>query len=78
MPITGEADGLLSSDKVQEAGVAREKAKEREAGQERKDGFLRSGADKELGAGQTLNGFNRRTGLRDRGYRCDSEYHVAP
>ena len=30
------------------------------------------------GVGQTLNGFSRKTGLRNRRYRRDSEYHHAP
>ena len=28
--------------------------------------------------GQTMNGLNRKTGLRNQCYRCDSEYHLAP
>ena len=28
--------------------------------------------------GRTFNGFNRRTGVRNRCYRCDGEYHLAP
>ena len=31
-----------------------------------------------MGDGQTLRGFNRKTGLRNRRYLCDSEYHLAP
>ena len=30
------------------------------------------------GDGQTLNGLNRRAGMRDRRYRRDSEYRLAP
>ena len=30
------------------------------------------------GDGQTLNGFHRTTGLRNRCNKCDSKYHLAP
>ena len=37
----------------------------------------RSKKDKVKGDGQTLNGSNRRTGVRSRCYKCDSEYRLA-
>ena len=30
------------------------------------------------GEGQTFNGFRRCAGMRNRRFRCDSEYHLAP
>ena len=36
------------------------------------------GKDKAQGDGQTLNGFNRRTGVGNRCYTSNSEYHLAP
>ena len=31
-----------------------------------------------MGGGRTLNGFNRRAGIRNRCYKCGSENHLAP
>ena len=65
--IAEEADGPLVREKEQEACAPNKQANEQT-----------SGEDKVWGDGQTLNGFNRRTGFRDRWYRCDSEYRLAP
>ena len=47
-------------------------------GQKTGGGAPKRSSDKARGNGEMLNGFNRRTGLRNRRYKCDSEYHLAP
>ena len=64
--ITAEAGGSLVSDKDQEARVTYRRAKKQGAGQKRKDSVPRSSRDNVRGDGQTLTGFNPRTGLRNR------------
>ena len=58
---------------------ARRTRKQRNMGvsQKKKDGAPERSGDKVKGGGQTLDGFNRRTGQRNWRYRCDSEYHLA-
>ena len=41
------------------------------------EGPPRKGGDSGKGDGQTLNGFARKTGMRNKSYRRDSEYHLA-
>ena len=72
---TAEAVGSLASDGDCEALAVRKKAKKQGARKKKEDGPPERGGDKSQGGGQTLNGFNRRTGQRN---RCDSEYHIAP
>ena len=36
------------------------------------------GKDKVKGGGQTLGGFFRATGIRNKCYKCESGYHLAP
>ena len=59
---TDEAVGPLESDEDFDASAAYKKAKKQGAGEKEKDGFPDRGGDKQRGGGQTLNGFNRRTG----------------
>ena len=82
-PITEKADGPWVNDKDKGTCVTNKKAKGQGVGQKRKDGLPRGvrdkvRRDKVRGDGQTLNGFNCRTGLRDRCYRRHSEYLLAP
>ena len=53
-------------------------AEKKGVGRKRKDGCPKRGGGEAQGDRQTLNGFNRSTGLRKRCYRCDCEYHLAP
>ena len=55
-----------------------EKQKNRGAGKTKKDGLPKRGGEEVEGGGQTLNGFYRKTGLRNRRYQCNGEYHLAP
>ena len=47
------------------------------ANKKKKEGPRRRGGGKVGGGGQILNGSFRKTGLRNRRYRRDSEYHLA-
>ena len=76
--VAEKAGGPLASERGQEVYATREKLKKHGAGQNRKEGFLKRGRDKARGGGQALSGLNRRTRLRNRGNRCDSEYHLPP
>lgn len=58
--------------------VVRKRAKRQGAGQRMGDGTSPKSSDKVKGDGETLGGFNRRTGLRNRRYNCDTGYHLAP
>ena len=62
----------------QEARATYKNAKRRGVGQNRTDGLSDASKDKVEGDGRTLNGFNRRTELTNRCYKCDSEHHLAP
>ena len=76
--ITGGAQGPLGRDKEREARGTYKKAKKQGARQKRGEGLGNAGRDKVHGGGQTLNGFNPRTGLRNRRYQRDNEYRLAP
>ena len=54
------------------------KAEKQGVGQKRKDGSSYVSYGKVEGGGQTLYGFNRRTGHRNRCYICDGGYHLSP
>ena len=58
--------------------AAYRKARKQGTGKKKKEGPPKRGGGKVNGSGQTLNGFNRKTDLRYRRFRCDSEYHLAP
>ena len=75
---TEEVLGPLASDEDSDALAAFRQEEKRGAGEKKKDSSPKRGRDKAEGGGQTLNGVNRKTGLRNRRYRCDSEYHLAP
>ena len=64
--VAENADGPMGGDGNQEARVTYKKAKIQEAGQKRREGVTKVSGGKEKGEGQTLNGFNRRAGLRNR------------
>ena len=49
-----------------------------EKGRRKRDGRPKRSSDSEKGDGEALNGFNRRTGVRNRRDKCDSENHTAP
>ena len=66
--VTEEAGGPLESNKDQEARVTYT-----ESEKSMKDGLPKSGGAEARGDGQTLNGRNCRTSLRNRCYRRDSE-----
>ena len=68
----------LVGDKDNEARATYKRAKKQGVDHRRKDGFLSVSGHKVKGGVRTLNGFNRRAGMRDRCYRCDIEYHSAP
>ena len=61
-----------------EAWAAYRKAKGKGDKKRRGDGVERKSKIKVCGDGQTLNGFNRRTGNRNRRPKSDSERHLAP
>ena len=61
-----------------EAWVAYREAKKKSWKKKREDGDARKNAGKAKGGGQTLNGYTRETGSRNRRYRHDSEYPLAP
>ena len=64
--LTEEAVGSLAIDEDLEDLAAYKKAKKQGAGRKKEDGLPRQGGDKVTGGGQTLHGFNRRTGQRIR------------
>ena len=76
--ITGDADGPLGSEKEQGARATYTKAQKQGVGQKRWASLPNVSKDMAKGDGQTLKGSNRRTGLRNKCYKCDSEYHLAP
>ena len=47
-------------------------------GKKKKEGTPKKGGGKVKGGGQTLNDLNRKTDLRNRCYKCDSEYNLSP
>ena len=49
-----------------------------EKGRRKRDGRPKRSSDSEKGDGEALNGLNRRTGVRNRRDKCDSENHTAP
>ena len=64
--LTEEEAGSLAIDENLENLAAYKKAKKQGAGRKKEDGLPRQGGDKVTGGGQTLHGFNRRTGQRIR------------
>ena len=76
--ITEEADEPSEEERDREARAKYRKSKKQGAGQKRGDGTPKVSGGKLKGGGRTSNGFNRRTGPRNRRYKCDSEYHLAP
>ena len=60
------------------AWVALREAQKRSDKKKREDGGATKSKTKVRKDGQTLNGLNRRTGIRNRYYKYDSEYHLAP
>ena len=68
---TEEAVEPLERDEDQDARAAYKRAKKQCAGKQKKDGGPRP-------CGAKWNGFNSRTGRRNRRRRCVSEYHLAP
>ena len=73
-----DADKSSGSDQDQEAFAAHKKAKQQGVGQTQGGGVPGKSRDEVKEGGSTSNGSNRRTGLRNRHYKCDSEYHPAP
>ena len=53
------------------ARVPRRKAKKEQGNERREEGDVKKGENK-------VKGLNRRTGVRDRCFTCNSEYHLAP
>ena len=76
--ITEDAYEPWGGDVAQEARATYKNAKKRGVGQNRTHGLSDASKDKAEGGGRTPNGFNRRTGLANRCYKCDSEHHLAP
>ena len=71
--------GPRRASRTWERGWRTEKRSKKDgAGKNKRDGALKRGGDKVRGAGQTLDGRNRRAGKRDRCYLRDSEYHLSP
>ena len=66
--ITGEAVERLESGQDLNARAAYKTAERRGVRQKKEDGAPKRSGGKASGGGQTLDGFNRRTGLRDRRY----------
>ena len=75
--ITEDAYVPLGSEKEREVRATTKKAKKRRVGPKPKVGLSYASKDKMKGEGQTLNGPNGRTVLRNRRHKCDSEYHLA-
>ena len=73
-----DAENSSGSDQDQEAFAAHKKAKQQGVGQAQGGGAPGKSSDKVKEGGSTSNGSNRRTGLRNRHYKCDSECHLAP
>ena len=61
-----------------ETRVAHRNAEREGRNKKREDGDARNFKNKVEGDGPTLNGFNRRDGIRNRCYECGSENHSAP
>ena len=76
--IAEEAVGPVEIDEDQDAREAYRKAKKQGAGRRKEGAGPRRGGGTAIRDGQTLEGFNRRTGQRNRRYRRDSERHLAP
>ena len=76
--VTEEADGSSGGDKEKAACATYRKAKKQGVGQRKRDGNSKVSEDKVIWDGQTLNRANRRTGLRNRYFKCDSEYRLSP
>ena len=77
-PLIEEAAESHASDDDLDGLAAYIKKEKQAAWKTKKEGPPKQGARKVTGGGQTLNGFNRKTGLRSKCYRRDSEYHLAP
>ena len=65
VPAVADVDESLGNGKDQGACAARKKAKGQGMGRTKEDGMPKKSSDKMKGDGQTLDGFNRRTGLRN-------------
>ena len=76
--LTEEAVESRARDGNLDSLVAYRKAKKQRVGKKKKEGAPEKGGDKVKGGGQTLGGFYRKTGLRNKCYRRDSEYHLVP
>ena len=76
--LTEEAMAPRESDEDLEVWLAHRKANKKGVSGNKKNGAPKRSAGKVRGDGQTLDGFNRRTGKRRRRDRRDSEYHQAP
>ena len=70
--------GPMGDDRDQGVCVTYERAKRCGVGRKRTDVSLNVSGDTVKGGCQAFDGLNRRTGLRNRRYKWDSEYHVAP
>ena len=75
---SGEAAEPRASDGHLDVLAAYRKAKKQGAGRKKGGGPPERGGGEVKWGGQTLNGFNRKTGQRNRRYRRDSEHHLAP
>ena len=75
---TEEAAEYRESDEDLDISPASRTAKKLGAGRKKKEGPPKKGAGGETGDGQTLNGFNRETGVHNRRYRRDGEYCLPP
>ena len=73
-----DAVGPLESDGDQDARVAYKKARMQGVAPNKTGGAPKRGGVKVRGAGQTLHGFNRRSGLRNGCYLRGGEFHFAP
>ena len=71
--LTEEAAEFRASDRDLDVLAAHMKANKQGVGKTKREGPPENGGDKVQGGGQTLGGLNRKTGLRNRCYRCDSE-----
>ena len=74
------ADMDLSSEEESEHAAlpAYRNAKRKAEVLRREDGDAKKSEKKGRGDGKALHGFNRHTGVRNRRFECNSEYHFAP
>ena len=74
---TGEATEARAGDEDLDDVTAYAMAEKQGASRDKEDGSPKRRGDKARGSGQTLDCSDRKTGLRNRRYRRDCEYHLA-